>query len=453
MTIQKALETVDLEVQEGKVINIKNIDNGDLLNYAISHGIINIDAVREDVMKEQKQHYLSMHKYKIFQDKDGRWKTTLPDETKKNGRRLIAKSKLEDLNDCIAEFYKQEEEYKNNPLQRFSEDITLEQLYPIWLQSRILEAKNLRTVKRNHQDWNRYYKDTEIVKVPMKRLTINELKDWAHKLITDNDMNKRKYYDMAIIMKKCFEYAADEGLCDNTWAVAKTKVNTKKLKKMVKPENETQIYFYDEKTKLIQYSLKMFALRPWNITSLAIPFLFLTGLRISEIVALKYSDLTENEIIIRKCEVNDFQYDDETNSFKYIGKKVEDHTKTDAGIRNIPYTEGAKKIIEMIRTSSKYYEYYDDDYIFCARSKRILSNTIDKLLMTYCDKIGIPRKSAHKIRKTYISQAINSGIDLDTVCRISGHVDLKTTFQSYLFALERKEEIYLKFNEVFQDVV
>ena len=51
-----------------------------------------------------------MHKYKIFQDKDGRWKTTLPDETKKNGRRLIAKSKLEDLNGIIAEFYKKQED-------------------------------------------------------------------------------------------------------------------------------------------------------------------------------------------------------------------------------------------------------------------------------------------------------------------------------------------------------
>ena len=111
------------------------------------------------------------------------------------------------------------------------------------------------------------------------------------------------------------------------------------------------------------------------------------------------------------------------------------------------------KFLNYMKLNDEDDEYYDDDYIFCARSKRILSNTIDKLLMTYCDKIGIPRKSAHKIRKTYISQAINSGIDLDTVCRISGHVDLKTTFQSYLFALERKEEIYLKFNEVFQDVV
>ena len=177
----------------------------------------------------------------------------------------------------------------------------------------------------------------------MRRLSVNELKDWAHKLITDNGMNKREYYDMALIMKKCFEYASDEGLCENTWAIAKTKVNTKKLKKIVKPENDTQIYFYDEKVKLINHALKKFALRPWNISALTIPFLFLTGLRISELVALKYSDLTETEIFIRKSEVGGYIFDEETNSFKYTGTAIEDHTKTDAGIRKVPYTNSAKK--------------------------------------------------------------------------------------------------------------
>ena len=112
-----------------------------------------------------------------------------------------------------------------------------------------------------------------------------------------------------------------------------------------------------------------------------------------------------------------------------------------------------KKIIDMIEKSCAYYEYYDNGYIFCPRSKRMASNSIDHLLVRYCEEVNIPKKSAHKIRKTYISQAINNGIDLDTVCRIAGHVDLKTTFQSYLFALERKEEIYDKFNDIFQDVV
>lgn len=91
--------------------------------------------------------------------------------------------------------------------------------------------------------------------------------------------------------------------------------------------------------------------------------------------------------------------------------------------------------------------------IFFVQGQKEWHLSIDHLLIRYCEEVNIPKKSAHKIRKTYISQAINNGIDLDTVCRIAGHVDLKTTFQSYLFALERKEEIYDKFNDIFQDVV
>lgn len=422
------------------------------MNYAISAGIINLDTVRDSVMNNKKQHYLSMHKYKIFQDKDGRWKTTLPDETKKNGRRLIAKKELESLEDVVAQFYESEDHKKRISHFRLSENVTLEELYPIWLESRMLEVKNIRTVKKNDQEWRRYYKGTDITKIPMKDLSINELKDWAHKMIDENQFNKRDYYDMTLIIKKCYEYVSDEGLCENTWSIAKTKVNTKKLKRMTKKNSDTQIYFFDEKVQLIQHALKMFAMRPWNIGVLTIPFLFLTGMRIGEVVALKYEDITENEIIVRRSEVNDFNYDKETG-FKYGGKIVEDHAKTEAGERSIPYTKGAKQIIELIERSSYYYEYYDHGYIFCPASKRLVSNSIDNLLYNYCDVIGIPRKSAHKIRKTYISQIISNGIDLDTVCRISGHVDLKTTFQSYYYALERKEEIYEKFDEMFQDIV
>ena len=183
---------------------INNID-GDLLNYAISHGIIDLNTVRDCVMENKREHYLSMHKYKIFQDKDGRWKTTLPDKTKRNGRRLIAKKNLDDLNIIVADFYEEEEKKEQNPILRLPKNVTLEELYPIWLESRRLEAKNIRTVKRNHQEWNRYYLGTSITKVPMNLLTVNELKDWAHKMINENQFNKREYYDMTLIIKKCFE--------------------------------------------------------------------------------------------------------------------------------------------------------------------------------------------------------------------------------------------------------
>lgn len=418
-----------------------------MLKYAISSGILDINVVRDSMLNEQKQHYLSLHKYAIFQDKkDGRWKTTIPDQTKKNGRRLIARTKREDLEQVIVECYS---DLETNPY-RINSDVTLEEIYPIWLQSRLLEVKSNNTVKKNDQDWRRYYKGTDIIKIPMKNLSVNQLRDWAHKIIDDNQLNKRDFYNMIIIMKKCFEYVSDENICDNTWS--KVKINTKKLKRIEKKTNDTQIYFMDEKMKIVKHCLIDFLDNPWNISDLAIPFLFITGMRIGELVALKYDDIVNDEIIINKSEVNNYQFDSEQDKFVYAGKKVVDHAKTDAGIRTIPCTKGAKKLIEMIQISSEKYNYYDDGYIFCPRGSRMHSDSIDSKIYRICEKIGIPKKSAHKIRKTYISQIIKNGVDLDTVCRISGHVDLKTTFNSYLFCLEKKEEVYDKFNDMFKDV-
>lgn len=266
-------------------------------------------------------------------------------------------------------------------------------------------------------------------------------------------LRKRDYYDMALIIKKCFEFAADEGICENTWNIAKTKINTKKLKKIRKKESNSEIYYYDEKAKLIAHALKRYAERPWNIGVLAIPFLFLSGMRISEVVALKYSNLCDNEIHVDEAEINAYMYDENKAEFKCLGKTVENHTKSEAGIRTIPYTSDAKKIIGLVKKASIQYNYYDNDYVFCPASKRLTSNSIDKLLYRYCEEVGIPKKSAHKIRKTYISQLVVGGIDLDTVCRVSGHADLKTTLESYFYSLDRKNEVHSKFEGIFQNTI
>ena len=412
------------------------------MNYIISHGMINLDDVRENMKNDEFQKYLAQHKYKIFRDKDGRWKTTLPDKSAKSGRKLIAKTNEEDLKKVVVDYYKQLEA---NPY-TLDSDITLEELYPIWLESRLLEVNSIMTAKKNDQDWNRYYKDTEIVKIPMKNLTVNKLRDWAHEMINSKQLDKRAYYNMTVIIKKCFEFVENENICPNTWK--DVKINTSKLKKTKKKENHTQIYFYDEKAKLVNYCLEMFVRRPWGISSLTIPFLFITGMRIGELVALKYEDISSNKITICRSEVNDYKYDKATNKMKYAGKKIVDHAKTDAGIREIPLTKGAKQIIDLVKRASVEYNYHDEGYIFCPNSRRITSNSIDLKLYKYCEKIKIPLKSAHKIRKTYISQIIKDGIDLDTVCKVSGHVDLKTTFESYLFCLDHEEEINNKFEEI-----
>lgn len=391
-------------------------------------------------MQEQKRkEILEQHPYDIWIGKNGRWYTHIPDKTKKDERRKIAKSTRKKIEDAIVE---------NHETNLHKDDaITLRNVYPKWMQSRKLEVSCMNTARKNDWDWKTYYLNDPIIDVKMDSLSEQMLKDWAHTKIEKYKLNKRAYYNMAIIMKKCFEYAKASRLIEhNTWQ--DVVINTKKFAIDRKKENTTQIYFYDEQYKIIEYALSLFIRDPKNITALIIPLLFLTGLRCGEVVALKYEDITDTDIIIRQSESTLYNIDS-SGKFAFVGQEIVPHAKTKAGERKVPLTKGAKKIIEMVKTASEEYGLYDDGFIFCPRSKRLKAGSVDSKLYRYCESCGIPKKSAHKIRKTYISRLINDGrIDLDTICRVAGHTDLKTTLGSYTFGLEQKEVIHDNFEKI-----
>ncbi|MFA9379057.1 MAG: hypothetical protein ACERKZ_20275 [Lachnotalea sp.] len=82
------------------------------LSIANQYGIINLDDMFETVTKMNESKILEEHKNfcEIWQATDGRWKTKLPDKTKKDGKRLIAKTSKAALEEMIIEWYKE-----NNP--------------------------------------------------------------------------------------------------------------------------------------------------------------------------------------------------------------------------------------------------------------------------------------------------------------------------------------------------
>jgi len=421
---------------------LKQFNDSDVLQYALNSGMIDMDGVLNQMRTAQRELILSKHKYKIFQDKDGRWKTTVPDKTKKSGRRLIAKSDKMALEDELIRFYEDAPVLKHR-------NITLREIYPEWLQSRKSEVNSLMTAKKNDQDWKRYYLNTPIIDKPMNLLTVQDLKDWAHNMIDTHQLNKRNYYNMAIVMKLCFRFAVDSGLLErDTWS--EVRINTKKLKKTSKKSNEREIYFSEEQQAIVQHSFECFRSNPRNLGALSIPFLFLTGVRIGELVALKYEDIDEANGVIHIHRSEKVIYEvDENGTFRYVGREVVDETKTDAGERDIPYVPQAKEIIRLIKEASERYGYYDEGYIFCPRSQRCHSISIDKRIYNYCNALGINKKSAHKIRKSYISKLIHSNsVDIDTICRTAGHTDAQTTFKSYCFSLTHKEALTEQFATV-----
>ena len=65
-----------------------------------------------------------------------------------------------------------------------------------------------------------------------------------------------------------------------------------------------------------------------------------------------------------------------------------------------------------------------------------------------CRALGLPERSPHKWRKTYISTLLNNGINPDFVRNQVGHKDLQTTLNSYSYSTTRKEKQVDALNKV-----
>ena len=76
------------------------------------------------------------------------------------------------------------------------------------------------------------------------------------------------------------------------------------------------------------------------------------------------------------------------------------------------------------------------------QGKRIYDTAIRWRVEKYCNHIGIPYRSPHKIRKTYISKLIDDGVNINTIREMVGHEDERTTYKCYCYDRKTKNQTY-----------
>ncbi|MBO4846372.1 MAG: tyrosine-type recombinase/integrase [Lachnospiraceae bacterium] len=71
---------------------------------------------------------------------------------------------------------------------------------------------------------------------------------------------------------------------------------------------------------------------------------------------------------------------------------------------------------------------------------KIHDRALDLRLEKYCKQIGIPRKSMHKIRATYVSLLRDAGLTFESIAEQVGHKSTITTAKNYSFDLRSEKE-------------
>lgn len=409
-------------------------ENLNILKDDILYCNINIDEVLDSIHDMVNKKILNQHNYAITQNKDGRFSTYIFDEAKKNHRRKIVKPTRELLEKEIIKIYKEMEKKKA------LESICLRKFYANWMEYKSYHTNSSAYLKTIDELWKKFYVNTDIIDIPIKELDKYTLDIWAHSLIKDNNMTKKKYYNTTIIMRQSLDYAVERNIISKN-PFENIKIDSKLFRKPKKKADSTQVFLTDEQDLIEKEAYRDFY-ETNNVTCLAIPFAFQTGMRISEIVALKWSDINdevENTIHVQRMEIISYKKLPSGEWGKPY-KEVVERTKSDAGNRNIYLTSNSLKILELIRKVTDSMNYYDSDYIFLNENGRIKARSLDTKIRKYCKHINISEKSMHKIRKTYISTLIdNQNININYIRQQVGHTDERTTYGNYCFNRKPKD--------------
>ena len=399
-------------------------DSKDILRFLVDNDNLDLDGVVSDYMKLRKERILANHPYSIFLSNDGRYRTYVKDSSKSNGRRMIVKSSLNMLEDTIVEYY------LSASNEALAVNVSLATLYPEWIRYKALHVEET-TIDRVKKDWKRYYEKSAIVHKPICDITKLDLDEWVHAMIKTYNMDKHQYGNFSLILRQELDYAVDRGLINGNPFLSVTVDKKRVLRKEHKKSDESQVFTSYELESIYECARKDFIRnhRPKHkLVPLAVQFLFQTGLRLGEVAALKYEDIDCNEMIVRRM-------------VRYPRGDILDSTKGTYGDRTVPLTPKAQAMIKIARKKQEEYGLNDMEYIFVMNGAPIYTYlAIQKAFTTYCRELKILKRGPHKARKTYISELLDYGVNINTVRAIAGHKDEHTTFNNYCFDRKTKSE-------------
>lgn len=393
-----------------------------ILQYLLESGKLNLDDVAADMKKAEKCEILKKHPYPITKGRDGRYRTYVKKED--GSRKQIAKSTYEKVEDVLIDYYKGQAEAHSK------KKITLEDLYPIWLDYKRIHNAAPAYIKRIESNWRNWYADADIVKQPITTLTKLSLDVWSHELIEQVRHIKKEYYNISMIMRQMLDYAVDADIISEN-PFRKVKIESRQVFDPVKKKpSEMQVFTREEVEALYEVAWRHFEAESMTIhklAPLAVMFQFQTGIRIGELCAVRYEDITDSDIFIHRM-------------YRYEEKEVVEYTKGHHEGRLVPLTSEAIRIIDTARKYQQQHSLNDSGYIFSVNEEPLSYYAIRKLYAKYCEEINTTAKSSHKSRMTYISALIDGGVNINTIRDMVGHADERTTYSSYCYDRKSKSE-------------
>ena len=398
----------------------------DTILFFVERGMINLSDVLSDSEDTLMNKILKqVHPYDIyFSESDNRWHTYIKDETKASGRKSIVRKKKGDIEKFLVEYYHVE-------LCRLNV-YTFESLYVEFMQYK--EAtQSMTTVNAYIKTYQKFYQNDPIIKEDLSKIQVPKLKMWLQKNINEYKMNFKAYSKFSVVLNQMYKYAVQMEYIEKN-PFDKIVVRDLGLYNTRKKKGKEKVFSQSEAKDINEIAFQDFQEKPYCVP-LAVLFCFQTGLRIGEIVALKWEDVDFEEKTLRvaRFERHQQEYTTDFAELTQLNHVIIDFdTKGDYGERLVDLTDDAIYILQMLKDFYES-EHLESEWLFVNKNGRIHNRAMDLRIRRYCRLAGIDEKSLHKVRSTFISMLRDAGMSFEKIAEEVGHKSIITTMNHYSY--------------------
>lgn len=271
----------------------------------------------------------------------------------------------------------------------------------------------------------------------------NEIKKWIAKL-GEVDANGEEKYSFGSrlkylsVMKSILHYAVHELEVLEKNPADKLKVPVQDSV-AIKNKDEVKYYSLEELNKLLDFmkTYKHQRFPEYQLYYMLMLFLSKTGLRISEALALRWSDINGDKVTIDRQTSRDnnnrVKLTTLKNTSSYRTLKID--TDLVRELKKFRFKQN-----ELILGNPRF-KRNEDGIVFQNYNGQYLTpSIIRETISEYCKKAGVEYKGTHVFRHTHAVLLLEAGASLKYVSKRLGHKTIKTTADTYLDITEKIEE-------------
>lgn len=254
------------------------------------------------------------------------------------------------------------------------------------------------------------------------------LQDWKNK-VNEIDIavrTKRGYY---ATLSGILNYAVSRGYMPQNPLV---RIGNFKEVFFDKPQDALHYYtpeqYLSYSAAALDYAAEKDTLQSWGFY-VFFSVAYYTGCRKGEINALKWSDIDNNIMHIRRSIAQ-----------KLKGEYRETPPKNKSSYRDIQLPSTLLDILAEHKHRQMLDPLFTDDWRVCGGSKCLSDTTIDLRNRQFADAAGLPRIRIHDFRHSHATLLANNAINIQEIARRLGHSNVEQTWNTYAHLYPREEE-------------